>query len=153
MSLDRLKIGFIPLVDAAIPIIAADVGFAAEEGFAPFRLQWSDVSDPKAGKGTASRLRAEKWGLACELQPVPAADEAKVSAKELAAAAAAEGLRGKIKAYLKRAGSATQRAVRENVTGNNTAIRDALVALADDPGSGVKAIFLRGYTEYTLQGR
>lgn len=48
MSLDHIRIGFIPLVDAAIPIIAADVGFAAEEGFAIELLReisWSNIRD------------------------------------------------------------------------------------------------------------
>ncbi|MFD1701794.1 CmpA/NrtA family ABC transporter substrate-binding protein [Methylopila henanensis] len=48
MSLDRLRIGFIPLVDAAIPIVAADVGFAAEEGFRielSREVSWSNIRD------------------------------------------------------------------------------------------------------------
>lgn len=48
MSLDPIKIGFIPLVDAAIPIIAADVGFAAEEGLAlelVREVSWANIRD------------------------------------------------------------------------------------------------------------
>ncbi|GLK75664.1 nitrate transporter [Methylopila jiangsuensis] len=48
MSLDRVRIGFIPLVDAAIPIVAADVGFAAAEGFAidlAREVSWSNIRD------------------------------------------------------------------------------------------------------------
>ncbi|GLK57665.1 NitT/TauT family transport system ATP-binding protein [Methylopila capsulata] len=48
MSLDPVKIGFIPLVDAAIPIIAADVGFAAEEGIAlelVREVSWANIRD------------------------------------------------------------------------------------------------------------
>ena len=34
MTADTMRIGFIPLVDAAALIIAVDKGFAAEEGLA-----------------------------------------------------------------------------------------------------------------------
>jgi ABC-type nitrate/sulfonate/bicarbonate transport system substrate-binding protein len=48
MSLDRLTIGFIPLVDAAIPIVAADFGFAEAEGLAidlVREISWSNIRD------------------------------------------------------------------------------------------------------------
>lgn len=48
MSLDHVKIGFIPLVDAAVPIVAADLGFAAAEGIEIelFReISWSNIRD------------------------------------------------------------------------------------------------------------
>jgi NitT/TauT family transport system ATP-binding protein len=48
MSLDRVTIGFIPLVDAAIPIIAAEIGFAAAEGLAidlRREISWSNIRD------------------------------------------------------------------------------------------------------------
>lgn len=48
MSLDRVRIGFIPLVDAAIPIVAAQAGFAAAEGFAidlAREVSWSNIRD------------------------------------------------------------------------------------------------------------
>ncbi|WP_020180276.1 CmpA/NrtA family ABC transporter substrate-binding protein [Methylopila sp. M107] len=48
MSLDRIRIGFIPLVDAAIPIIAADCGFAAAEGLEielTREISWSNIRD------------------------------------------------------------------------------------------------------------
>ena len=48
MSLDRIKIGFIPLVDAAMPIIAADLGFAAAEGIEielHREISWSNIRD------------------------------------------------------------------------------------------------------------
>ncbi|MFC3690891.1 CmpA/NrtA family ABC transporter substrate-binding protein [Chenggangzhangella methanolivorans] len=48
MSLDTVKVGFIPLVDAAIPIMAADVGFAAAEGVRielTREVSWSNIRD------------------------------------------------------------------------------------------------------------
>lgn len=48
MSLDRVRVGFIPLVDAAIPIIAADVGFGAAEGLEielVREVSWSNIRD------------------------------------------------------------------------------------------------------------
>lgn len=48
MSLERVKVGFIPLVDAAIPIVAADVGFAAAEGLEVElvrEVSWSNIRD------------------------------------------------------------------------------------------------------------
>jgi ABC-type nitrate/sulfonate/bicarbonate transport system substrate-binding protein len=48
MSEDRLRIGFIPLADAAPLIVAADKGFAAEEGVAielVREVSWSNVRD------------------------------------------------------------------------------------------------------------
>ncbi len=48
MSLDRIKIGFIPLVDAAVPIVAADLGFAAAEGIEielHREISWSNIRD------------------------------------------------------------------------------------------------------------
>jgi NitT/TauT family transport system ATP-binding protein len=48
MSLDRVRIGFIPLVDAAVPIVAAERGFAAEEGLEldlVREISWSNVRD------------------------------------------------------------------------------------------------------------
>ncbi|MET0313657.1 MAG: CmpA/NrtA family ABC transporter substrate-binding protein, partial [Hansschlegelia sp.] len=48
MSLDRVKIGFIPLCDAAIPIMAAEVGFGAEEGLAIElirEISWANIRD------------------------------------------------------------------------------------------------------------
>jgi NitT/TauT family transport system ATP-binding protein len=44
----RLRIGFIPLADAAVPIVAADKGFAAEEGLElelVREVSWSNVRD------------------------------------------------------------------------------------------------------------
>lgn len=48
MSRDRVSIGFIPLVDAAIPLMAADLGFGADEGLdiALVReVSWANVRD------------------------------------------------------------------------------------------------------------
>jgi ABC-type nitrate/sulfonate/bicarbonate transport system substrate-binding protein len=48
MSEDRLRIGFIPLIDAAPLIVAADKGFAAKEGLAielVREVSWSNVRD------------------------------------------------------------------------------------------------------------
>jgi len=48
MSKDRLRIGFIPLVDAAALIVAADKGFAADEGLSIDLVReasWSNVRD------------------------------------------------------------------------------------------------------------
>lgn len=48
MSLDTVRIGFIPLVDAAIPIMAAEVGFAAAEGLKVElvrEVSWSNIRD------------------------------------------------------------------------------------------------------------
>jgi two-component system, oxyanion-binding sensor len=48
MTQDVMRIGFIPLVDAAALIIAVDVGFAAEEGLAielVREVSWSNVRD------------------------------------------------------------------------------------------------------------
>ena len=48
MSADRLKIGFIPLVDAAAPIIAATCGFAAHEGLEIELIRevsWANIRD------------------------------------------------------------------------------------------------------------
>ena len=48
MSGDSLRIGFIPLVDAAPLIIAADKGFAAQEGLSldlVREVSWSNVRD------------------------------------------------------------------------------------------------------------
>lgn len=125
-------------------------GRSPEEGFAPFRIKWSDVADPEAGEGSASQLRAEKWGLVCERVAIEASGP---SEKDLAAEAAGVDLRARIKRYLKQAGSATLTAVRRNITGKNTAIRDALIGMAEDSGSGVERIILNGHEEYRLQGK
>jgi two-component system, oxyanion-binding sensor len=48
MSEDRLRIGFIPLVDAAAIIVAVDKGFAAQEGLSidlVREVSWSNVRD------------------------------------------------------------------------------------------------------------
>ncbi len=48
MSADRLRIGFIPLADAAALIVAVDKGFAAQEGLAidlVREVSWSNVRD------------------------------------------------------------------------------------------------------------
>ncbi len=48
MSADRLKIGFIPLVDAAAPIVAATCGFAADEGLEielVREVSWANIRD------------------------------------------------------------------------------------------------------------
>lgn len=62
MSLDRIRIGFIPLVDAAVPIVAADLGFAAAEGIEielAREISWSNVRDRLAlGHFEAAHLLA-----------------------------------------------------------------------------------------------
>ena len=62
MSLDRIRIGFIPLVDAAVPIVAADLGFAAAEGIEvelAREISWSNVRDRLAlGHYEAAHLLA-----------------------------------------------------------------------------------------------
>jgi len=121
-----------------------------EEGFAAFRLRWSDISDPEAGEGSGSQLRAEKWGLHCERVEIPAGE---ANEKSLEDAAAEVDLNQRIRRFLKDAGSSTQRAVRENVIGRAASIREALIKLADDPGSGVERIIVSGHAEYRLQGR
>jgi hypothetical protein len=129
-----------------------------DEGFAPFRIQWSDISDPEppppqklseriAGAG---KLRPEKWGLQCELVPMPSG---KVPERSLEDAAAEVDLKSRIRAFLKRVGSATQRAVREGVSGRAATIREALIGMAEDPGSGVETINVSGHVEYRLQGK
>ena len=48
MSLDRVRIGFLPLVDAALPILAHEQGFAAAEGVRielVRDLTWATVRD------------------------------------------------------------------------------------------------------------
>jgi ABC-type nitrate/sulfonate/bicarbonate transport system substrate-binding protein len=48
MSEDRLRIGFIPLIDAAALIVAVDKGFAAQEGLSidlVREVSWSNVRD------------------------------------------------------------------------------------------------------------
>lgn len=48
MSLETVKVGFIPLVDAAVPIMAADIGFAAAEGIRielTREISWSNIRD------------------------------------------------------------------------------------------------------------
>lgn len=48
MSLERIRIGFIPLVDAAIPVIAAEVGFGAAEGLdieLVREISWANIRD------------------------------------------------------------------------------------------------------------
>lgn len=48
MSLDSVRVGFIPLVDAAIPIVAAEAGFAAAEGLRidlVREVSWSNIRD------------------------------------------------------------------------------------------------------------
>jgi two-component system, oxyanion-binding sensor len=48
MSLESIRIGFIPLVDAAIPVMAADLGFAEEEGLAVElvrEISWANIRD------------------------------------------------------------------------------------------------------------
>ncbi len=48
MTVDTMRIGFIPLVDAAALIIAVDKGFAAEEGLAielMREVSWSNIRD------------------------------------------------------------------------------------------------------------
>lgn len=48
MSMETVRIGFIPLVDAAIPIVAADMGFAAAEGIRielAREVSWSNIRD------------------------------------------------------------------------------------------------------------
>lgn len=62
MSLDQVSIGFIPLVDAAIPIVAADCGFAAAEGIEielVREISWSNIRDRLAlGHFDAAHLLA-----------------------------------------------------------------------------------------------
>lgn len=62
MSLDVVKVGFIPLVDAAIPIMAADVGFAAAEGLEielTREVSWANIRDRLAlGHFDAAHLLA-----------------------------------------------------------------------------------------------
>lgn len=120
---------------------------AGEEGFAPFRIRWSDVPNPKAGKGVGSRLNGAKWGLAAELVPIPT-EPAKTTEKQIAAAAAAEDLKARIRKFLKSTGDVTQTTIRNCVTGSNIAIRDALVALCDDPTSHVERVTISGKDEY-----
>lgn len=48
MSAEKVRIGFIPLVDAAIPIVAAELGFGAEEGLAielVREVSWANIRD------------------------------------------------------------------------------------------------------------
>jgi len=48
MTLDRIRIGFLPLVDAALPILARELGFAEAEGIEiePVRdMTWATVRD------------------------------------------------------------------------------------------------------------
>lgn len=48
MSMETVRIGFIPLVDAAIPIVAADLGFAETEGLTielAREVSWSNIRD------------------------------------------------------------------------------------------------------------
>ncbi|RXF75664.1 CmpA/NrtA family ABC transporter substrate-binding protein [Hansschlegelia zhihuaiae] len=48
MSLDKVRIGFIPLVDAAVPIVAAEVGFGAAEGLEielTREVSWANIRD------------------------------------------------------------------------------------------------------------
>src|SRR6185369_2325744 len=48
MSVETLRIGFIPLVDAAPLVVAADCGFAADEGLSVElvrEVSWSNVRD------------------------------------------------------------------------------------------------------------
>ena len=48
MNANRLRIGFIPLVDAASLVVAADHGFAADQGLSielVREVSWSNVRD------------------------------------------------------------------------------------------------------------
>lgn len=131
-----------------------------DEGFAPFRIKWSDISDPsppppKSPKMSeriedASKLRTEKWGLHCERAAMPTGE---TDERSLEDAAAEVDLKSRIRAFLKATGGGTQRAVREGVRGRAASIRDALLELAEDPGSGVETIIVSGRVEYRLRGK
>lgn len=62
MSLDRVTVGFIPLVDAALPIIAEELGFASEEGIEielMREISWANIRDRLAlGHYDAAHLLA-----------------------------------------------------------------------------------------------
>jgi NitT/TauT family transport system ATP-binding protein len=67
-DLVRLRAGFIPLVDAAVLIVAADRGFAAEEGLAldlVREVSWSNVRD---------KLKLGHFDAAHVLAPLPIAE-------------------------------------------------------------------------------
>lgn len=89
MSLERLKIGFIPLVDAAIPIVAADLGFAEAEGLA------LDLVREVSFANVRDRLTLGHFDAAHVLAPVAIATSLGLgSLKERLSAPIALGLNG-----------------------------------------------------------
>ncbi len=61
MTADRIRIGFLPLVDAALPILAREQGFAEAEG-----LEIELVRDMSWATRTCSRRwpSPPRWGAA-----------------------------------------------------------------------------------------
>ena len=63
----RLRLGFIPLLDAALPIVAAECGFAAEQGLELDLVRetsWANIRD---------RIAIGQFDAAHMLAPMPIA--------------------------------------------------------------------------------
>ncbi len=129
-------------------------------GFAPFRVRWVDVADPNPPKeskykgmrpGKKPALDPAKWGLKPELIPITEAD--KDEEKELEAAAHTADLKARIVRFIRTTSGAGMTAIRECVTGSNTAIRDALAELVEDPGSHVERKIIGNKAEYWWTGK
>jgi NitT/TauT family transport system ATP-binding protein len=74
MTQDPIRLGFLPLTDAAIPIVAHEMGFAAEEGISLVLLRetsWANIRDRLAvGHFDAAHLLAP-MPIAAALQLLP----------------------------------------------------------------------------------
>jgi hypothetical protein len=116
-----------------------------EEGFAPFRIKWSDISDPEAGTTTGAKLKAEKWGLMCERV---ALEGKALTAKDLEKAAEAENRRQKVLKFLKLKGCVSQRQVVASLQGGTTQLRETLLSLVEE--GAVEVLKLPGGFEYRI---
>lgn len=116
-----------------------------EEGFAPFRVKWEDISDPEAGPGLGSQLRAEKWGLRCERVAIDSVIE---SPKDLEKAAKAMDRRLAILRLIKKKGAVSQRQVLASLPGGRDLLRDSLLTLVES--GEIETVKLPGGFEYRL---
>jgi hypothetical protein len=130
-------------------------------GFAPFRVRWVDVEDPDPPKeskykgmrpGKKPALDPSKWGLRPELIPITEAT-GQNSDKEILDAANAADLKARIVRFLKKTSGVGMTTIRSCVEGSNTAIRDALAELVEDPGSHVELMIIGSKAEYRWTGK
>ena len=64
MTLDRIRIGFLPLVDAALPILARELGFGEAQGLEIELVRdmtWATVRDRLLRYGIADRIGPDRF--------------------------------------------------------------------------------------------